>query len=73
MPDWLPLSFLIASGSPLVRYAHKIFQKDPFQSLYQPNAFDLAILIPYFTVLIILSIYGVHRYYLTWTSKHVRR
>ena len=67
MPDWLPLSFLIASGNPLVRYAHKIFQKDPFQSLYQPNAFDLAILIPYFTVLIILSIYGVHRYHLTWT------
>jgi len=57
---------LIAAPGPFVRYAQRIFQKDPFQGLYQPNAFDLSILIPYFTILIILSIYGLHRYHLTW-------
>jgi cellulose synthase/poly-beta-1,6-N-acetylglucosamine synthase-like glycosyltransferase len=57
---------LIAAPNPFLRYAQRIFQKDPFQGLYQPNAFDLSILIPYFTILIILSIYGLHRYHLTW-------
>ena len=67
MPNWVQLSFLLASGNPVLHYIHRIFQKDPFQGLYKPNAFDLTILIPYFTVLIILSVYGVHRYHLTWT------
>ena len=39
---------------------------DPFQGLYRANAFDLAILIPYFLVLVLLSIYGFHRYYLIY-------
>jgi cellulose synthase/poly-beta-1,6-N-acetylglucosamine synthase-like glycosyltransferase len=56
---------LVANANPLVRYVRHIFHRDPFQGLYQPNAFDLAILIPYFTILIILSIYGLHRYHLT--------
>jgi cellulose synthase/poly-beta-1,6-N-acetylglucosamine synthase-like glycosyltransferase len=73
MPNWLLFSFLIASGNPLLHYVRKIFQKDPFQGLYKPNAFDLTILIPYFTILIILSIYGVHRYHLTWTYLRHKR
>ena len=32
-----------------------------FKGLYQLNAFDLALLIPYFAVLIILASYGMHR------------
>ncbi|MGH9533751.1 MAG: cellulose synthase family protein [Terriglobales bacterium] len=35
-------------------------------SLYQPNAFDLSLLIPYFTVLTILAFYGCHRYALVF-------
>jgi cellulose synthase/poly-beta-1,6-N-acetylglucosamine synthase-like glycosyltransferase len=57
-------SFLEAN--PVIRYFVKIVHKDPFAGIYQPNAFDLSILIPYFTILIILSIYGLHRYYLTY-------
>ncbi len=57
---------LIVPANPVVRYFYKIFHKDPFRGLYQPNAFDLSILIPYFTILVILSIYGLHRYYLTY-------
>ena len=52
--------------NPFIRYVARIFQKDPFRGLYHANAFDLSILIPYFTILIILSIYGLHRYALTW-------
>jgi cellulose synthase/poly-beta-1,6-N-acetylglucosamine synthase-like glycosyltransferase len=33
-----------------------------FQGLYTWNAFDAALLIPYFAVMIVLAIYGVHRY-----------
>jgi cellulose synthase/poly-beta-1,6-N-acetylglucosamine synthase-like glycosyltransferase len=65
MSTLLLLSSLVAPSGPLLQFVHKIFQKDPFQGLYQPNAFDLSILIPYFTILVILSIYGIHRYWLT--------
>jgi cellulose synthase/poly-beta-1,6-N-acetylglucosamine synthase-like glycosyltransferase len=39
----------------------------PFpKGLYHANAFDLALLIPYFVVLIILAGYGLHRYVLVY-------
>jgi cellulose synthase/poly-beta-1,6-N-acetylglucosamine synthase-like glycosyltransferase len=56
----------LAPENPLVHYIALVFRKDPFQGIYQPNAFDLSILIPYFTILIILSIFGLHRYCLTY-------
>ena len=60
------LTALIVQANPVVRYVLKLFHKDPFGSLYRANGFDLSVLIPYFTILIILSIYGVHRYYLVY-------
>jgi cellulose synthase/poly-beta-1,6-N-acetylglucosamine synthase-like glycosyltransferase len=39
---------------------------DPFTGVYQLNAFDLAVMIPYFLVLIILAAYGMHRYQLVY-------
>lgn len=63
---YLFLANLTVQANPVVRYFFKIFHKDPFQGLYQPNAFDLAILVPYFTILIVLSIFGLHRYYLVY-------
>ena len=49
--QWLNTTFTVgASGGPL----------------YQPNAFDLSLLIPYFTVLTILAFYGCHRYALVF-------
>ena len=62
----LLLALLIAPANPVVKYFVKLFHKDPFRDIYQANAFDLSILIPYFTILIILSIYGIHRYYLVY-------
>jgi cellulose synthase/poly-beta-1,6-N-acetylglucosamine synthase-like glycosyltransferase len=37
-----------------------------FHGLYRWNAFDTAVLIPYFIVMIILAFYGIHRYQLVW-------
>ncbi len=59
-------AILVANANPVVRYLRHIFHKNPFQGIYEPNAFDISILIPYFTILIILSIYGIHRYHLTY-------
>ena len=60
------LALFLAPTNPLAKtvsvYLYQIFHKNPFRGIYQPNAFDLSILIPYFTILIILSIYGMHRY-----------
>lgn len=51
--------------SPLTHYWHQI--TDPtFRGLYQANAFDLAIMLPYFFVMVVLSIYGIHRYTLVY-------
>ena len=36
------------------------FLDKTFQGLYHANGFDLALLIPYFIVLILLAAYGVH-------------
>src|SRR5271157_3216407 len=62
----LLFAILVAPANPVVKYFYKVFHKDPFRGIYQPNAFDLSILIPYFTILIILSIYGIHRYFLVY-------
>jgi len=60
------LLLLPLHSNPVARYVYLIFHKDPFRGLYRANAFDLSILIPYFTILVILSIYGLHRYFLTY-------
>src|SRR5215469_6999025 len=69
----LLLSTLLAPGNSILHYVQKVFHKDPFQGLYQPNAFDLSVLIPYFPILIILSVYGIHRYHLTWVYLRHRK
>jgi len=37
-----------------------------FQGLYHTDAFDRALLVPYFIVLILLAAYGMHRYVLVY-------
>ncbi|HTH54076.1 MAG TPA: cellulose synthase family protein [Edaphobacter sp.] len=37
-----------------------------FKGLYRWNAFDTAMLVPYFIVMLILAFYGIHRYQLVW-------
>src|SRR5271155_2506739 len=61
-----PMSTLLAArlSSPS-QYWHKL--TDPtFRGIYHANAFDMAMMIPYFLVLFILAIYGLHRYWLVY-------
>ena len=37
-----------------------------FTGIYHANAFDLAMMIPYFVVLFVLAAYGLHRYWLVY-------
>ncbi len=39
---------------------------NPFKGLYQLNAFDFAIMMPYFLVMVVLAAYGIHRYSLVY-------
>ena len=71
--DQLFFAVLLAPTNPAAKYLYQIFRKTPFQGIYVPNAFDLSILIPYFTILIILSIYGIHRYSLIYLYVKNRR
>ena len=59
------LAVILASKG-LGPYFRQHFLDKTFQGLYQVNAFDLALLIPYFIVLIILAGYGGHRYWLVY-------
>ena len=59
------LAFLIASANPFSNYFRKL--TDPtFRGIYKANAFDLAVMLPYFAVLAVLAIYGMHRYLLVY-------
>ena len=40
--------------------------RNPFIGKYQLNWFDIAVMIPYFLVLIVLAMYGLHRYWLVY-------
>ena len=63
--------FLLTS-SPFTHYWHKLV--DPtFRGLYQANAFDLAIMLPYFAVMVVLATYGIHRYALVYNFFKNRR
>jgi cellulose synthase/poly-beta-1,6-N-acetylglucosamine synthase-like glycosyltransferase len=53
------------TGNPLTTYWHHLV--DPtFRGLYQANAFDFSIMLPYFVVMMILAMYGLHRYALVY-------
>src|SRR5271156_4797967 len=61
-----PVLGVILASKGLVPYLRQHFLDKTFQGLYQVNGFDLALLIPYFIVLIILAAYGAHRYWLVY-------
>src|ERR1700687_5643507 len=48
------------------QYIRQHFLDTTFKGLYHANAFDMALLIPYFIVLILLASYGLHRYVLVY-------
>ncbi|HUJ96523.1 MAG TPA: cellulose synthase family protein [Terriglobales bacterium] len=56
----------MASSHGLGQFLRQHVLDTTFKGLYQADAFDLALLIPYFAVLIVLASYGVHRYTLVY-------
>ena len=61
-PSFVPL---LAAQSSLGHYWHKITDRT-FSGVYHANSFDLAMMIPYFIVLFMLALYGLHRYWLVY-------
>ncbi|HUL17283.1 MAG TPA: cellulose synthase family protein [Terriglobales bacterium] len=56
---------LILVQSSFSQYWHKLTDRT-FTGMYHANAFDLMMMIPYFIVLVILAVYGMHRYWLVY-------
>ncbi len=61
-----PVLALFITSRGIRPYIRQHFLDKTFQGIYQANAFDMALLIPYFIVLILLASYGVHRYILVY-------
>ena len=57
---------LALQHSGLSRFIRSQFFDTTFKGLYTPNAFDIALLTPYFIVLVFLASYGIHRYVLVY-------
>jgi len=71
MPAILPLALFIAK-SPAGRLFRDMFD-DSFAGIHHLAWFDWMMLVPYFTILVILSIYGLHRYEIIRTYFKYRR
>ncbi len=57
---------MLAAPKGLSHYWKTHYADKTFEHLYRLSGFDLALLIPYFIVMIILAFYGIHRYQLVW-------
>src|SRR5438874_8496232 len=66
MATVLPALAVVLVQHGLSQYLRQHFLDTTFKGLYHANAFDIALLIPYFVVLTLLASYGVHRYTLVY-------
>jgi cellulose synthase/poly-beta-1,6-N-acetylglucosamine synthase-like glycosyltransferase len=62
----LLFSVAAAQQRGFMHYFRTHYLDQTFRGLYSPNAFDLLLLIPYFVVMVILAMYGMHRYALVY-------
>ena len=58
--------WLLAPQSGFRHFLKQQYADQTFKGLYRWNSFDLMLLLPYFAVMVMLAIYGVHRYQLAW-------
>ncbi len=65
---WSAAAWLPSADNPLSDYWRRNTDADlnPFRGLYQLNSFDFAVMLPYFFVMAILAVYGIHRYALVY-------
>ena len=66
------LALFAVVQNPVSNYWHKLTDKT-FSGIYHANAFDLMMMIPYFIVLIVLAVYGLHRYWLVYDYYKYRK
>jgi cellulose synthase/poly-beta-1,6-N-acetylglucosamine synthase-like glycosyltransferase len=67
LPSRIAAFLAFAPQNGLLHYWKSMQSTDQtFKGLYHWNLFDAAVLLPYFAVMIILSIYGIHRYTLCY-------
>jgi len=59
------LAIVLFRQSAISHYWHRL-RDQTFAGIYHANAFDLAMMIPYFIVLLVLAMYGLHRYWLVY-------
>ena len=65
----IPSTLLLTFFAPQTGWRHFLktqYADQTFKGLYRWNGFDAALLLPYFAVMIVLAIYGVHRYQLVY-------
>jgi len=65
----IPSTLLLTFFAPQTGWRHFLktqYADQTFRGLYRWNGFDAALLLPYFAVMIVLAIYGVHRYQLVY-------
>jgi cellulose synthase/poly-beta-1,6-N-acetylglucosamine synthase-like glycosyltransferase len=55
------VALLLVSQSLTARLADQLFD-NTFEGIYRLTFFDWALLVPYFSILIVLSVYGLHRF-----------
>src|SRR5262252_2298979 len=65
-------ALVAVAQNPVINYWHKLTDKT-FTGIYHANAFDLMMMIPYFIVLAILAVYGLHRYWLVYDYYKYRK
>jgi cellulose synthase/poly-beta-1,6-N-acetylglucosamine synthase-like glycosyltransferase len=63
---WDLAFFFFAPRHGVAHYFRTHYADRTFENLYRWNLFDTALLIPYFTVMVILAFYGLHRYQLVY-------
>jgi len=56
-----PFALLLVSQPLVARLTDQLFD-NTFEGIYRLTFFDWALLVPYFSILIILSVYGLHRF-----------
>jgi cellulose synthase/poly-beta-1,6-N-acetylglucosamine synthase-like glycosyltransferase len=62
LPARLAALMIFAPQNGLRHYLKMQYADQTFKGLYHWNLFDAAVLLPYFAVMIVLALYGVHRY-----------
>jgi cellulose synthase/poly-beta-1,6-N-acetylglucosamine synthase-like glycosyltransferase len=60
------LAAALAAPQGVAHYWKTHYADATFQHIYRLTPFDIALLTPYFIVMIILAFYGIHRYQLVW-------